>query len=111
MLPLTSDLNFTPTSTALFGPGSTKTGTAVLGQMVKFAGIAAIVMLSALVVVKTGLAESVAWTIKLKVPAAVGVPVIAPVVGVKLRPPGNEPLVIDQVYGGVPPLAANGGVE
>jgi hypothetical protein len=59
--------------------------------MVKFTGIAAITMLSALVVAKTELAESGAWSVKLNVPAAVGMPVIAPVAVVKLRPPGNDP--------------------
>ncbi len=35
MVPATSDLNLTPSSTALSGPPSTSVGTAVLGQMVQ----------------------------------------------------------------------------
>ena len=38
---------------------------------------------------------------------AVGVPVIAPLAPFKLKPAGSVPLVIDQVSGAVPPLAAN----
>jgi len=37
----------------------------------------------------------------------VGVPAITPLEGVNDRPGGNEPAVIDQVSGGVPPLAVN----
>jgi len=47
-------------------------------------------------------AELVALTVKLYVPAAVGVPVIAPVVPFKLKPTGRLPLFIDQVIGVVP---------
>ena len=64
-------------------------------------------MLKPLLAVAAGLAESVARTVKLKVPLAVGVPVMAPVAAFKLSPAGSEPLVIDQVYGAVPPLAAS----
>ena len=39
--------------------------------------------------------------------AVVGVPAITPVEGVNDKPAGNEPAVIDQVSGGVPPAAAN----
>src|SRR5579871_21194 len=50
--------------------------------------------------------ESVTLTVKLKAPAAVGVPVIAPTVGVlNNRPVGNAPEVIVSVYGDVPPEA------
>ena len=47
-------------------------------------------------------AEFVALTVKLKVPIAVGVPVIAPVDTFILKPVGSLPLVIDQVIGVVP---------
>ncbi len=43
------------------------------------------------------LTESAACTVKLAVPVAVGVPVIAPVEELKLSPAGSEPLVTDQV--------------
>jgi len=46
---------------------------------------------------------SVTRTVKLEVPAAVGVPAI--VAPLSVRPAGNEPDVTAQRYGGVPPLA------
>lgn len=39
--------------------------------------------------------------------AAVGGPVIAPVDAFKDNPAGSVPLVSDQVYGAVPPVADN----
>jgi hypothetical protein len=59
------------------------------------------VMLSALV---TFCAPAVTWTVKLEVPVAVGVPEITPA-DVRVTPVGSVPLAIDQVYGGVPPVA------
>jgi hypothetical protein len=50
---------------------------------------------------------SLAWAVKLKAAAVVGVPVIAPLVALSVRPVGRDPLAIDQVYGGVPPLAVS----
>src|SRR5256885_422176 len=47
---------------------------------------------------------SVAVTVKLKVPPAVGVPDIAPP-GDKLNPEGNAPALTVKVYGDAPPLA------
>ena len=47
-------------------------------------------------------ATFVALTVKLKVAAVVGVPVIAPVVAFKLKPVGRLPLAIAQVIGVVP---------
>jgi len=44
----------------------------------------------------------VALTVKLNVPIAVGVPVMAPVVSFKLSPVGSVRLEIDQVIGFVP---------
>ena len=41
--------------------------------------------------------ESVTLTVKLEVPAAVGVPEIAPVAAVSIRPAGNEPEVMLQL--------------
>lgn len=49
-------------------------------------------------------AESVALTVKLYVPAVVGVPVSAPVLA-SVKPGGNAPTLTDHVYGGVPPPA------
>jgi len=48
---------------------------------------------------------SVALTVKLATPAAVAVPVIAPVLALRVRPAGNALTEIEYVYGAVPPLA------
>ena len=47
-------------------------------------------------------ATLVALAIKLNVPAAVGVPVIAPLVVFRFKPVGSAPLPIAQVIGVVP---------
>jgi hypothetical protein len=71
-------------------------------------GVTASVMLSAWVAVcAVGVVESVTLTVKLKVPDAVGVPEIEPVEAVKLSPAGNEPELMLQMYGVVPPVAAS----
>jgi hypothetical protein len=60
------------------------------------------------VLVCLGVPESCAWNVTaLLVTAAVGVPVIAPVEAFRFKPAGSEPLVIDQLYGVVPPLAVS----
>jgi hypothetical protein len=59
------------------------------------------------VLVATGVAESVTRKVMPKVPVTAGVPLITPVLTFKLRPAGSAPDVMDQVYGVVPPLAAN----
>ena len=41
--------------------------------------------------------ESTTLAVKLKVPLVVGVPVIAPVDGLRVRPAGREPLEIEKV--------------
>lgn len=69
--------------------------------------VAVTMMLSACVAVCAfGLVESLTCTVKLKVPAEVGVPEMAPVAEARLRPAGSEPWLMLQVYGDVPPLAA-----
>jgi hypothetical protein len=50
--------------------------------------------------------ESVTFTVNDDVPAVVGVPLICPEL-LRVNPAGNAPAVIDQLYGVVPPLAAN----
>ena len=40
-------------------------------------------------------------------PAVVGVPVIAPVVAFRLKPGGRVPLLIENVYGEMPPVAVS----
>ncbi len=67
----------------------------------------AMVMLSGLVAVLTGMLASLACTVKLEVPAVEGVPEMVPLVALSVRPEGSNPLASDQVYGAVPPLAAN----
>jgi hypothetical protein len=52
-----------------------------------------------------GLDESVTLKVRLAVPTAVGVPEMVPVAAARLRPAGSVPLVRDQVYGVVPPVA------
>ena len=48
---------------------------------------------------------SVTCTVKLDVPVPVGVPLISPLELFSVSPAGNEPVLIDQVYGPAPPLA------
>ncbi len=48
--------------------------------------------------------ESVAFTVKLKTPTCVGVPVMAPVVPLSARPGGSEPAEMLQVSSGMPPV-------
>jgi hypothetical protein len=55
----------------------------------------------------TGLPLSVTVAVKLKVPLAVGVPEIRPVLEAMVRPAGRLPEVIDHLYGEVPPVAAS----
>ena len=43
-----------------------------------------------------------AWTVKLNVPAAVGVPLTRPLVALRVRPAGSEPVMTLQVIGAVP---------
>ena len=45
-------------------------------------------------------------TVMGKLPFAVSVPEMRPVVAARLRPAGRLPEVIDQLYGAVPPVAA-----
>jgi len=69
---------------------------------------AATVMLNACVAVcRVGAVESVTLTAKLNVPAVVGVPEIVPLAAAIVRPAGNVPELMLQLYGVVPPLAAN----
>ena len=64
------------------------------------------VMLKALVAFCGEPAESDTCAVKLETPIAVGVPEMTPVPLFRDKPEGSEPLDIDHVYGGVPPLAA-----
>ena len=66
----------------------------------------ATVMVSDLVAVcAVGSVASITLTVKLKTPEPVGVPEIVPVPALKFTPGGNDPALIDHVYGVVPPLA------
>src|SRR5208283_5697669 len=105
ILPATSDLNFTPSPTALSGPLSAVPGTIVLGQMVLLVGAEEMVMLNALLAICWGLPTSLTRAVNVKVPVLVGVPVMVPLAALSANPPGRDPLAIDQVYGVVPPVA------
>jgi hypothetical protein len=64
----------------------------------RFMGGGAIVMLQSTVLVKAvPPVESVTFAVKLKVPAVVGVPVIAPVELFRVRPAGREPAEMEKV--------------
>ena len=66
------------------------------------------VMLRAFVAVcAVGVVESVTFTVKLLVPAAVGVPEIAPVDAFRVKPAGRAPVTMLHEYGVLPPFAAN----
>src|SRR5262249_36687073 len=103
VVPATSERNLTPSSTALASPPSTTAGVGLLGQIMSEP--TSIMMLRSFVTLSP--AEDVTWTVKVEVPAVVGVPEITPVPapGERLSPPGSVPLAIDHVYGGVPPVA------
>jgi len=74
------------------------------GELVVIASDATTVRLKVLVIVAGAL--SVTRTVKLYVPAVVGVPVIAPALE-SASPGGRVPDEIAHVYGGIPPLAAS----
>ena len=59
------------------------------------------------VVCAVGELESVTLAVMLNEPAVVGVPEIVPLDVDSVRPAGSAPELIPQLYGGVPPLAAN----
>jgi hypothetical protein len=52
-----------------------------------------------------GIEESLSFTMKVKVPSAVGVPEITPVEVLRERPGGSDPPATDQMYGVSPPVA------
>jgi hypothetical protein len=65
-----------------------------------------IVMLNcALRLSRTGVPESVTVMVNFVVPGCCGLPLIAPVAGLRCRPRGRWPSLTDQVYGGAPPAA------
>ena len=78
------------------------------GVVIETGGVttAATTMLRLAVAVFAGALESATRTVKLNVPEAVGVPLIWPA-AFRLNPAGKAPAESDQLYGPVPPLAAN----
>ena len=52
-----------------------------------------------------GKVESVTLAVKLNEPDAVGVPEIVPVAAARVKPAGNAPELMLQLYGVVPPVA------
>src|ERR1700674_557609 len=71
------------------------------------AGVNKVADKEAVAVCAVGVEESVTWTVKEKVPIAVGVPAIVPVEAFSSNPGGNEPVTTLQLYGWVPPVAAS----
>jgi hypothetical protein len=69
-------------------------------------GITVIVQL-VLVVPAARPEESTTFAVKLKAPGVVGVPVMAPVAGFRVRPGGRLPAVIENVNGACPPVVVN----
>jgi hypothetical protein len=65
-------------------------------------GATDVTMLQAWVAVPAALSRTLAT--KEILPAALGVPVMAPVAGLRFKPAGSAP-VVENVYGGVPPVA------
>jgi hypothetical protein len=59
----------------------------------------------AVAVLAVGVSESVTVTVKLEVPAVVGVPDITPVEALRIRPAGKLPVVTAHEYGVMPPVA------
>jgi hypothetical protein len=57
--------------------------------------------------VNAGLDESFTVTVTGKLPPVVGIPVMTPVLAVRLSPPGSFPVVIDQLNADLPPVAAS----
>jgi hypothetical protein len=64
-------------------------------------------MLKVVVAVSDVVSESLTPTVKVELPAAVGVPEITPVLALRVNPAGKLPVLTLQVYGATPPLAAN----
>ena len=50
---------------------------------------------------------SATFAVKLNNPVEFGIPVIAPVTGFRVSPPGSAPGPIENVYGNTPPLPSN----
>jgi hypothetical protein len=69
---------------------------------IKSGGLTTVIVRTAVLVT---LSESVTLTVKVKVPAAVGVPEINPPALRGLSPVGRAPETNAQVYGGAPPVA------
>ena len=67
------------------------------GNKHKLLGVVATIILSCFVADFFGDDESSTLTVNVEVPIVVGVPVIVPVEGFRLKPVGNEPVDIDQV--------------
>jgi hypothetical protein len=61
----------------------------------------------AVAVAAVGVVESATITVNVEVPFTVGVPMISPLDELIERPAGNDPELIDQVYGAKPPLTVS----
>ena len=74
--------------------------------IVRFAAAGLIVIFTGAVALCPGLPESVVFTVTVVVPGAVGVPVTVQF-AFSVRPAGRA-LVVEQLYGAVPPLIPTG---
>jgi hypothetical protein len=91
-------------SCAEYAVPTTAFATEVVVIVTGVADSAMTVMLSCFVAVCTGKLLSLTCTVKVEVPAEpLGVPVIAPVPLFSVSPVGNEPEMVDHVYGAEPP--------
>lgn len=64
-------------------------------------------MLNWTLAVRAGDPESATFSVNVELPAAVGVPLIVPVLAPSVSPVGRLPCETDQVYGEMPPEVAN----
>ena len=77
--------------------------------------VGAVVIVKAAIVIENvlvtalgvGAVLSFNWITKENVPVALGWPLITPVEGTRVKPPGNDPLNTDHVYGSMPPVPAS----
>ena len=80
-------------------------GCVVVPRVMEAGGGGGRMMLMEMVLLPLWPRASVAVTVNVVVPPAPGVPLITPVVALRLSPGGRVPEGIENVYGGVPPEA------
>jgi hypothetical protein len=78
----------------------------VVPRPIETAGVGGAMMVTVMVLLPVRPRASVAVNVTWLVPPGEGFPLITPVMPSSCSPPGRVPEAIDQVYGGVPPVAA-----